>query len=429
MKYNLSIMGLALSVTSTIAFPSRMFDTAQSMSEEEKRSLASITARIEAGIEKRVSQPRSFGFSATDQYVSNSGQHAFAAPGPNDIRGPCPGLNAMANHGYIPHDGVATIPQFVQGVYDVFGMGVDLGTFLAIYGAVFDGDLTSWSIGGPPTASLLSSVGLLGAPQGISGSHNKYESDASPTRPDLYQYGNDYKLIMSQFEEMYALPPGPNGYDLSVLTPFRATRHQQSIDNNPYFFNGPFSGIAAQPAAYTFIYRCMANKSTEYPEGYLNGDVLKSFYSITGEPGSFTWTEGHEKIPDNWYKRAIGDEYGIGPYSLDVFNAAVEYPEFLSVGGNTGTTNSFTGVDIKNLTGGVYDVTTLAEGYNAICFAFQFSQQAAPDILKGLLSNTASALSQLNSAVSNALKSLNCPQMESVDTSQFSKYPGAAGAY
>jgi hypothetical protein len=27
------------------------------------------------------------------------------------------------------------------------------------------------------------------------------------------------------------------------LTPFRASRFQQSIDNNPYFFNGPFTGV------------------------------------------------------------------------------------------------------------------------------------------------------------------------------------------
>ena len=66
-------------------------------------------------------------------------------------------------------------------------MGTDLAAFLSVYGAVFDGDLTSWSIGGPPSSGLLSSLGLLGAPQGISGSHNKYESDASPTRPDLYE--------------------------------------------------------------------------------------------------------------------------------------------------------------------------------------------------------------------------------------------------
>jgi hypothetical protein len=53
-----------------------------------------------------------------------------------------------------------------------------------------DGDLTKWSIGGPPPQSLLSGIGsgigLLGTPQGLSGSHNKYEGDASPTRPDLY---------------------------------------------------------------------------------------------------------------------------------------------------------------------------------------------------------------------------------------------------
>lgn len=69
----------------------------------------------------------------------------------------------------------------------VFGMGVDLATFLAIYGAVFDGDLVSWSIGGPPPGGLLGDIGLLGKPQGISKSHNKYESDASPTRGDLYE--------------------------------------------------------------------------------------------------------------------------------------------------------------------------------------------------------------------------------------------------
>lgn len=28
--------------------------------------------------------------------------HAFEAPGPNDIRGPCPGLNAAANHHVYP---------------------------------------------------------------------------------------------------------------------------------------------------------------------------------------------------------------------------------------------------------------------------------------------------------------------------------------
>jgi hypothetical protein len=65
-------------------------------------------------------------------------------------------------------------------------MGKDLGAFLALYGALIDGDGTKWSIGGP-TVNNPALLGLLGEPQGISGSHNRYEGDASPTRPDLYQ--------------------------------------------------------------------------------------------------------------------------------------------------------------------------------------------------------------------------------------------------
>ncbi len=64
--------------------------------------------------------------------------------------------------------------------------GADLAEFLAVYGAIFDGDLISYSIGGPVNG-LLNLGGLLGAPQGLSGSHNKYEGDVSPTRGDLYQ--------------------------------------------------------------------------------------------------------------------------------------------------------------------------------------------------------------------------------------------------
>ncbi|KAF5354419.1 hypothetical protein D9758_010764 [Tetrapyrgos nigripes] len=31
--------------------------------------------------------------------------HQWKAPGPNDLRGPCPGLNTLANHGFLPRDG------------------------------------------------------------------------------------------------------------------------------------------------------------------------------------------------------------------------------------------------------------------------------------------------------------------------------------
>lgn len=55
------------------------------------------------------------GFDASKQYISTSGANQFVAPSSTDLRGPCPGLNALANHNYIPHNGIATIQQFIDG--------------------------------------------------------------------------------------------------------------------------------------------------------------------------------------------------------------------------------------------------------------------------------------------------------------------------
>jgi len=49
---------------------------------------------------------------------------------------------------------------------------------------------------------------------------------------------------------------------------------------------------------------------------------------------------------------------------------ASQYPQFLDVGGNTGKTNTFTGVDLQDLTGGVYNLQTLGQDGSAACFAF-----------------------------------------------------------
>lgn len=365
---------------------------------------------------------RQIGWSPS-QRISVDGAHAFVAPGSTDQRGPCPGLNALANHNYLPHNGVATIAQFVQATGSVFGMGADLALFLSTYGAVMDGDLTSWSIGGP-TSNLASITGLLGTPQGISGSHNKYEGDSSPTRGDLYEYGNDYELQVSQFQALWDLGKADDSYDLSVLTTHRVNRFQQSIENNPYFFYGPFTGIVVTPAAYTFIYRYMSNKSEEFPEGYLNGDVLKSFFSITGEDGNFKYTPGYERIPENWYTRNVADPYGIPYLTLDTDAMGLAHPEFLVPGGNTGTTNSYVGLDPSNLTGGVFTLDNLAKGNNLACFAFQAGVQFLPDLLEGVYLDVTSAVSKANSAFNTVISSLNCPKLETIDQSQFNQYPG-----
>lgn len=56
------------------------------------------------------------GFNADAQRIDVSGVHAFVPPdfAAGDLRGPCPGLNALANHNYLPHNGWASLTQFVE---------------------------------------------------------------------------------------------------------------------------------------------------------------------------------------------------------------------------------------------------------------------------------------------------------------------------
>jgi hypothetical protein len=99
----------------------------------------------------------------------------------------------MANHGYLPRNGFIGLLDAVAASRKVFGMGEDLGTILSAYGGLIDGAVVGWSIGG-------------GIHTGIGGSHNNYESDSSPLRGDLYQYGSNTALVMSQFKEV-RVPP------------------------------------------------------------------------------------------------------------------------------------------------------------------------------------------------------------------------------
>lgn len=344
-------------------------------------------------------------FDAKSQYISNKGAHAFVAPGAGDARGPCPGLNAMANHNYLPHNGVATITQFLQATADVFGMAPDLGLFLSTYGAVVDGNLLSWSIAGGPHV-------------GIGGSHNNYETDSSPTRGDLNQYGSNTKLIMSQWNELYNMQPDPAtaNYNLEVLRDFRKKRFQESIDKNPYYAYLPFSGILVSQAAFTFIYRFMANKSAEYPEGILNQHTLKSFFSIYGDGANAKWVPGHERIPDNWYKRNDGDQYSIAYFNADIIYFAQTVPEIIGIGCNKGTVDSYDLLDPAILTNGADTAAQIAK--NPVCFASAFAKVELP-LITGL---DLSALSPLT----NILDGLagDCSSIGTVNQSALTVCPG-----
>jgi hypothetical protein len=113
----------------------------------------------------------------------------------------------------------------------------------------------------------------------------------------------------------------------------------------------------------------MGNKTEEQPQGYVNGDILKTFYGVTGEDGNFQYNRGHERIPDNWYTRNAADAYSITYLVSDDVEMVLQHLDLDSVGGNTGKVDTFTGVHIADLTGGVLNAATLLEDNNLLCFA------------------------------------------------------------
>ncbi|KAL0259655.1 hypothetical protein SLS55_005392 [Diplodia seriata] len=430
MKYSFVSLALLATSTEVFGFPRMAVEHLAGLAERSGEDLPRLLK------EKRENLKRDVGFDAKAQAVSVTGSHAFVPPNfdAGDQRGPCPGLNAAANHGYISHTGVDTWNNILAGVNEAYGMALDLATFLAVYGTVFDGNPLSltpgYSIGGATTLSqniLGNGLGLLGEPQGLSGSHNRYESDTSATRGDQYLYGDAFRVQVPQAQQYVDATPAdpisaPDWYD--SLFDFRIARFDDSLHRNGHFFFSPFAGVLVAPAAYSFPPAFMSNHSAAYPEGYMTKTIFKSFFSLGGSDNAVTWTEGHERIPDNWYKRAIGDEYTIAGFLADVLDYAVRDPRLINIGGNTGEPDSFFAVDFSDLTGGVFNTAELLKGNNLECVVFQIILAAAPDILSGGGITTSSPFKTLSNNLLSRISGAGCPQLTKINNDLYKKYPG-----
>ncbi|KAG8786643.1 hypothetical protein FRC12_016428 [Ceratobasidium sp. 428] len=418
---------LVVAASSALAFPAFKADERAAMAAADSAEAAGcpFAAQAAAKAKRQSGLFPSTTFDPVKQKVDVTGAYAFQPPKAGDKRGPCPGLNALANHGYLNRNGLTTLTEAIAAVTKVFGMGLDLATFLSAYAN--GNPLTlQWSIGGSPPGLYLPP--LLSAPKGLSGSHNKYEGDSSPGRGDAYLHnGDSSSLQIDNFKALYNLQPeGPSSnYNLDVLIQHRKQTLDFSIQNNPHFFYPQFSGLLVSQAAHTFIPAFMSNHSAQALDGVLTGDVLKSFFAVSGTGNNLTYNKGYERIPDNWYRRQIGNDYGIVTFVLDILRVAKVVPDILKIGGNTGKVNSFVGVDIANITGGVYNAANLLQGNNIACFAYQTFQMDAPDILSGLFNDITAALGVITKYITPQFLNLGCPELSKYDGSVFGTYPGA----
>ncbi|KAE8376828.1 Cloroperoxidase [Aspergillus bertholletiae] len=354
--------------------------------------------------------------------IDLTGDHEFQPPDfeNGDQRGPCPGLNALANHAYIPRSGVVSVgyTSFLNSksiglTTIVYGMGVDLAMVLGVMGTVWTGNPLSldpsFSIGGRDTGvnNLLGDLGnLLGEPQGLIGSHNFIESDSSNTRDDLYTTGNNYALNMSKFMEWYDMSTDGT-FSMDLMAKRAKIRMDQTKQTNPEFYYGPVTGLISRNAGYLFPARLFRNYSQVNPEGVLTKEIVRNFFAIYGEEGNFTYREGWERIPENWYKTPV--DYGLVQLNLDTLDWLLKYPELGSIGGNTGTVNSFMGIDLFDVTGGIINLTTLLKENNLLCFAFEVLKFLSPNALAGLYKTLAIPLEMIADVISTPLLNFSCP--------------------
>lgn len=185
------------------------------------------------------------------------------------VRSPCPGLNTLANHGFINHSGKnMTIPGLLVGLAEGMNMGADFTV----------------AIGG---------AGLLSSPNPFGGSfdlndldqHNfPIEHDASLSRGDAY-FGNDYSFNQTDFNQVLSYYKGMTETDILTSSKARYARVQNSNETNPDFTYGfrEFIFSYGESAIY------LQTMSSPLSNGVAKIDYIKSLFENETLPYELGW--------------------------------------------------------------------------------------------------------------------------------------------
>ncbi|KAJ7072784.1 Chloroperoxidase [Mycena amicta] len=221
--------------------------------------------------------------------------HPFIAPGPTDQRGPCPGMNTLANHGYIPRNGIATFEDIVSGMMEALNVEINFGSFLVAANMLMRGNpfVNKLSIGGqsslvPP---LPYNIGSAAGPGGIA-LHGGFEGDASMTRADVNIGDNRnfqdllYDMDLLQLGKFGDDGPDGNSTVFNVATMAAIKSHtilsNQASDPN---FAMPVRRFNAMFTEASFILDIFANGTTQQATLPIIGSFLRN-----------------QTFPQNWFR-------------------------------------------------------------------------------------------------------------------------------
>lgn len=308
--------------------------------------------------------------------------HEFVAPNyKTDVRGPCPGLNVLANHQFLAHDGITTFNELVDAQQNVYNVGYDLALLLAVLGlSVNDGDPLTMklSIGCDATNRTSSDPALTGSEPGLDG-HNKFEGDTSLTRNDYFLADGDNFSFNGTLFGMMTETTKKN-YSLPQLALYRKQRYEQSIAENPDFYYGPLSLLLYGAAS--FLYELMPSGSRGYAADYA---TISSFFGAEKSGKTYVFN-GKERLPAKWYNRI--EPYTDNDVTNQILAMYLEYPVLF--GGNTGN-GTF---DLLTTSDGTFQngVLTATSPTSLLCFLYQLTTDRIPTSLNGVTTPTVTAI-------------------------------------
>ncbi|KAI9696140.1 MAG: hypothetical protein M1820_008281 [Bogoriella megaspora] len=217
----------------------------------------------------------------------NDPDHQFQAPGPTDVRGICPTLNALANHGYISRNGISSFAEAANAVQTGYGFTYGLSVFLSALGLLAGGDLVTgkYSIGGADSRV----PNTIGPALGLD-KHGVFEIDGSITREDVH-FGNNANFLLQRWEEYVNISNQHGGqFNFDTQAQDNGLRYDYSRETNPEFLAG-VAWFAVSHAERVFVYEGLAN-GTATGAGDAGFDNIGPFFL-------------NETFPENWFRRGV----------------------------------------------------------------------------------------------------------------------------
>ncbi|KAF8072300.1 Chloroperoxidase [Lyophyllum atratum] len=240
--------------------------------------------------------------------------HPFIAPRRGDLRGPCPALNTLANHGYLPRNGIASFEQIINATTHGLNMDYDLASGLAAFGMLARGNpfLDKISIG-LDTPLIPPLPGKIDGPitRGLA-AHGRFEGDVSMTRQDANIGDNRnfqadlYAKLLSQVAQFGndSEVTGPKSVvNERVMAEFKFQRFvdDQAADQKLEYHTGR---LVLSYGESSFTLNFFANGT----DGVLSVPTMTSFFR-------------DQRFPENWHRRSGAGTIGlIGQVADDIIN-------------------------------------------------------------------------------------------------------------